>query len=156
MKKRLSLLVLVMCLALVLCSCSESSSSFVTLDDTPPTELEANDLRPNQILIFSTRNDIEYLEFLTDLGPQYEIVDISTGMSTNNYGESYMVTYKTSTEKDVARSYKYYLYKTRIQSEYIAFYNMLDLAKLEIVDISTSLSRSGVDESYVITYRSPI
>lgn len=153
MKKRFSLFLLVVCLALTLCACGESST-IVTLDDIPTIEEEVNNSSTSQISVFSTRKDKEYLEFLTELSSEYEIIDISADMSSG-YGESYMVTYKIN-PKDNAEtiSYKYYLYKTRTQSEYLSFYSTMDFDTYEIVDISTGLS-SGYGQSYVITYRKP-
>ena len=155
MKKRFSLFLLIVCLASALCACGESST-IVTVDDTPSTEAEVNNSSPSQISVFSTRKDKEYLEFLTGLSSEYEIIDISTGMSTYAYGESYIVTYKINTEDNAETiSYKYYLYKTRTQSEYLSFYSTFDFDTYEIVDISTRLSTYVYGESYVITYRKP-
>lgn len=154
MKKRLSLLVLVFCLTLTLCACSKSST-IVTLDDESDAASTATS--PNVVLVFSTRDDKEYLEFLTGIDPKYEIIDISTGMGTYRKGESYVVTYMprkdTSNAENV--SYKYYLYKTRERSEYISFYSSFDFDTYEIVDISTRLSTYYRGESYIITYRKP-
>ena len=153
MKKRFSLFWLVVCLALTLCACSESST-IVSLDDISIIDAEVNNLLPTQISIFSTRKDTEYLKFLTELNSKYEIIDISTGMSSG-YGESYIVTYKFNPKDNSETiSYKYYLFKTRTQSEYLSFYSMFDFDTYEIVDISTGLS-SGYGQSYVITYRKP-
>ncbi len=156
MKKRMSLLVLVVCLALALCACGESST-IVTLDDEGNAVSSVDNTSPNLVSVFSTRDDKEYLEFLTGIDDKYEIIDITTGMSTYRYGESYIVTY--TTKKDVSEkepvSYKYYLYKTREQSEYLSFYSSFDFDTYEIVDISTRLSTYFYGESYVITYRKP-
>ena len=155
MKKRLSLLVLVVCLALALCACGESST-IVTLDDEGNVS-SVDNTSPNLVSVFSTRDDKEYLEFLTGIDDKYEIIDITTGMSTYRYGESYIVTY--TTKKDVSEkepvSYQYYLYKTREQSEYLSFYSSFDFDTYEIVDISTRLWTYYYGESYVITYRKP-
>ncbi len=141
--------VLVICLALMLCACGESSS-VVTIDD------EVSNEPSDTVLIFSTRDDKEYLEFLTDNDAKIHIIDITTGMSTYGKGESYVVTYMTNPDDNAsAVSYKYYLFKTRKQSEYTEFYSSLDFEKYEIVDISTRLSTYGKGESYVITYREP-
>lgn len=156
MKKRFLSFLLVVCLAVTLCACGESTSTIVTLDETPTTDVEANNSSPSKISVFSTREDKEYLEFLTGLSSEYEIIDISTGMYTYAFGESYIVTYKINTENDFKTvSYKYYLYKTRTQSEYLSFYSMFDFDTYEIVDISTRLSTYAFGESYMITYREP-
>lgn len=155
MKKRIYLFLLVVCMTIVLCSCGESSS-IVTLDDTSDTTSEADDSSLNSISIYSTRNDKEYLEFLTDFDDtNYKIIDITTGMDTYMYGESYVVTYTKREEdnKTEVVAYKYYLYKTRDQAEYQSFYSSFDFDKYEIVDISTRLDTYIFGESYVITYR---
>lgn len=156
MKKRLSLLLLVVCLALTLCACGESSS-IVTLDDEGDAVSTENNTSPNLVSVFSTRDDKEYLEFLTENDAKYEIIDITTGMSTYGRGESYVVTYMTKKDDSATEpiSYKYYLYKTREQSEYLNFYSSFNFDTYEIVDISTRLSTYGRGESYVITYRKP-
>lgn len=156
MKKRLSLLALVVCLALSLCACGESST-IITLDDEGGAETSVDNTSPNLVSVFSTRDDKEYLEFLTGIDDKYEIVDITTGMDTYACGESYIVTY--TIKKDVSAtepvSYKYYLYKTREQSEYLSFYSSFDFDTYEIVDISTRLGTYACGESYTITYRKP-
>ena len=99
------------------------------------------------------------MQFLTDFDFQtYEIVDISTGLHTYQHGESYVVTYtkKANTDTVETTSYKYYLYKTRSQQEYISFYSSFDFEKYEIIDISTRLHTYQHGESYVITYREPV
>ena len=156
MKKRLSLLVLVVCLALALCACGESST-IVTLDDDSDAGSTVDNTSPNLVSVFRTRDDKEYLEFLTGIGDKYEIIDITTGMDTYYRGESYVVTYTTKKDNNNAEnvSYKYYLYKTREQSEYISFYSSFDFDTYEIVDISTRLNTYYRGESYVITYRKP-
>lgn len=156
MKKRFLSFLLVVCLAVTLCACGEPTSTIVTLEETPTTDVEANNSSPSQISVFSTRNDEEYLEFLTGLSSEYEIIDISTGMYTYAYGESYIVTYKLNTEDNVKTvSYKYYLYKTRTQSEYLSFYSTFDFDTYEIIDISTHMYTYVYGESYMITYRKP-
>ena len=155
MKKRIYLFLLVVCMTIVLCSCGESSS-IVTLDDTSDTTSETDDSSVNSISIYSTRDDKEYLKFLTTFdNTNYKIIDITTGMETYCYGESYIVTYgkKEDDNANEAVAYKYYLYKTRKQSEYQSFYNSFDFDKYEIVDISTRLDTYIFGESYVITYR---
>lgn len=157
MTKRLVLFLLVVCLSLALCACSSITSEIITLEGATSPASEANTLYSASI--FSTRNDQEYLQFLTDFDFQtYEIVDISTGLYTYHYGESYVVTYtkKTDTDTSETTSYKYYLYKTRSQQEYINFYSSFDFEKYEIIDISARLRTYHYDESYVITYREPI
>lgn len=154
MKKRLSLLLLVACLALTLCSCGDSSS-IVTFDYE---EISTEDnTSPNLVLVFSTRDDKEYLEFLTKNDAKCEIIDITVGMDTYRRGESYVVTYIPK-KNDIATdtiSYKYYLYKTRSQSEYLSFYSTFDFDTYEIVDISARLNTYSRGESYVITFRKP-
>lgn len=156
MKKRLSLLVLVVCLALALCACGESST-IVTLDDEGDAVTTVDNTSQSLVSVFSTRDDKEYLEFLTGIDDKYEIIDITTGMNTYACGESYIVTY--TIKKDVSAtepiSYKYYLYKTRDQSEYLIFYSSFDFDTYEIVDISTRLNTYACGKSYVITYRKP-
>lgn len=157
MTKRFLLFLLVICLSVTLCACGESST-IVSLDDSDNTVSETVDLSASTLSVFTTRDDREYLEFLTTFDNQsYDIVDISTGMSTYACGESYVVTYTKKTETSTAKaiSYKYYLYKTREQSEYLKFYSSFDFDTYEIVDISTMLSTYASFESYVITYREP-
>lgn len=138
---------LTLCLTLMLCACGESSS-VVTVDD------ELGNATPGTLQVYSTRNDADYIDFLIDYYDRIEIIDITTGMSTYGKGESYVITYKVKSDYDTsAVSYKYYLFKTRNQDEYIEFYNELDLNESEIIDISTRLSTYGKGESYVITYR---
>ena len=155
MTKRLVLFFLVICLSLSLCACK--ASEIVTLDGikTPTSE----EVPLYSASVFSTRDDQEYLQFLTDFDSQtYEIVDISTGMVTYGYGESYIVTYQKKTDTNVidTTAYKYYIYKTRSQDEYLSFYSSFDLEKYEILDISTRLTTYGYGESYVITYSEPV
>lgn len=157
MKKRLSLLVLVVCLAFALCACGESST-IVTLDDEGDAVSTVNNTSPSLVSVFSTRDDKEYLKFLTQMNNEYEIIDITTGLNTYCRGESYVVTYMTKKDNSNAESvsYKYYLYKTREQSEYLSFYSSFDFETYEIVDISTWLDTYCRGESYIITYRKPI
>lgn len=157
MTKRLILLFFAICLSLSLCACSGETSEIVTLEGVKSPTTEEGPL--SSISIFRTRNDQEYLQFLTDFNFQnYEIVDISTGMHTYHYGESYVVTYtkKTDTDTSEVKSYKYYIYKTRSQTEYFSFYSSFDFEKYEILDISTRLGTYHYGESYVITYREPV
>ena len=157
MTKRFLLFLLVVCLSVTLCACGESSS-VVTLEDLDNTVSETVCILESPVSVFSTRNDKEYLEFLTTFDNQnYDIVDITTGMHTYYAGESYVVTYtkKTDTSNVKVISYKYYLYKTRDQSEYLKFYSSFDFDTYEIVDISTRLHTYMEGESYVITYREP-
>ncbi|MCI8384773.1 MAG: hypothetical protein HFJ33_08005 [Clostridia bacterium] len=158
MKKRFYLFLLVVCMTVVLCSCGESSN-IVTLDDTSDTTSETVDSSVSSISVYSTRDDKEYLKFLTTFdNTNYKIIDITTGMYTYMNGESYIVTYtkKENDDKTEAVSYKYYLYKTRDQTEYKSFYSSFDFDKYEIVDISTRLYTYMNGESYVITYREVI
>lgn len=157
MKKRLSFLLLVTCLSLVLCACGGTpSTTVVTLPDSDEQLVETNTSQ-NSISIFSTRDDKEYLEFLTVMGNQYEIIDISTCQATYIYGESYVVTYMPKKDNSTEPiTYKYYLFKTRLQSEYVDFYNSFDFDTYEIVDISALLNTYIYAESYMITYRKPI
>lgn len=157
MTKRLVLFFLVICLSQALCACSGETSEIVTLEGVKsPTSEEAP---LSSVSIFSTRDDQEYLQFLTDFDFQtYEIVDISTGMTTYSRGESYVVTYQKKTDKNVidTTAYRYYIYKTRSQDEYLSFYSSFDFEKYEIIDISTRLTTYSRGESYVITYREPV
>ena len=156
MTKRVLLFLLVICLFMTLCACGEVSTT-VTLDDFE--ESETVDSPDGNLFIFSTRSDKEFLEFLTTTfdNQNYVIIDITTGMETTRYGESYMVTYAKKAEKsdEETVSYKYYLYKTREQSEYLKFYSSFDFDRYEIVDISTRLETYFFGQSYVVTYREP-
>lgn len=153
MKKRFFLVAV--CIVFLLSAC-ESESEIITLDDEPIQVSKTND-SSQQILVYKTRIDKEYLKFLTELSSNYEIIDISTGMRTYKYDESYMVTYKLNTDKkEETTLYKYYLYKTRVEEEYKNFYNNFDFDKYEIVDISTNMITYKCEESYMITYREPI
>lgn len=158
MTKRFLLFLLVVYLSVTLCACGGESSTIVTLDDSDNTVSETVDSSASTLSVFSTREDKEYLEFLTTFDNQnYDIVDITTGLDTYYRGESYIVTYtkKTDDSNVDAISYKYYLYKTREQSEYLSFYSSFDFDTYEIVDISTRLDTYYRGESYVITYRKP-
>ena len=158
MTKRFLLFLLVICLSVTLCACGGESSTIVTLDNSDNTVSETVDSSASTLSVFSTREDKEYLEFLTTFDNQnYDIVDITTGLATYARGESYIVTYtkKTDDSNVDAISYKYYLYKTREQSEYLSFYSSFDFDTYEIVDISTRLPTYARGESYVITYRKP-
>lgn len=158
MKKRFYLFLLVVCMTVVLCACGESST-IVTLDDTSDTTSEAVDSSFSPISVYSTRDDKEYLEFLTNFdNTNYKIIDITAGMHTYMNGESYIVTYTKKEDDDETEdvSYKYYLYKTRDQAEYKSFYSSFDFDKYEIVDMSARLHTYMNGESYVITYREVI
>lgn len=93
MSKRLILFFLTICLFLSLCACSGETSEIVTLEGVKNTAAEKTSLYSASV--FTTRNDQEYLQFLTNFDYQnYKIVDISTGMYTYHYGESYLITYR--------------------------------------------------------------
>lgn len=132
------------------------SETVITTEGSQEPVQETNGTNHDQIYIYSTRNSKEYLEFLTNLEEQYEIIDITTGMSTYSRGDSYMVTYKLKDEwknENPQKQYKYYLYETRRQENFLQYYSNLNIEKYEIVDISTRLSTYSRGESYMITYR---
>ena len=163
MKERFSLLVLILFFVFVVCSTfvllvrdADHSTTIVTLDDESVAVSTANNTSPSLsgLSVFSTGDAQEYLKFLEEMN-EYDIIDISTGMSVYYGEESYVVTYKKDDSNAESVSYKYYLYKTREQSEYLSFYSSFDFDTYEIVDISTRLDTYYRGESYVITYRKP-
>lgn len=159
MIKRLLLLVFVICLTLILVLCtSDESSTIMTLDEGGNAVSIVESTSPNLVSVFSTRDDKEYLTFLTQIGDKYEIIDITTSMRTHRSGESYVVTYKAKEDNSNSEnvSYQYYLYKTRKRSEYISFYSSFNFETYQIVDISTQLSSYREGESYIITYRKAV
>ena len=80
MVKRIISILLILCLLFTFCACG-TTSSIVTLDDSE-TNIEES-VSPNNLSVFSTRDDKEYLEFLTTFDFKgYEIIDITTGLNT--------------------------------------------------------------------------
>jgi len=96
MKKRfitfLLAIVMVATLMVVFTSCGDSTDTIIS----EKTESVVGDY-----LLFRTRDVQEYLSFLEEFDEtKYEIVDISTSMTTSGYGsgEFYIVTYKKIAE----------------------------------------------------------
>lgn len=160
MKKRLPLIEILLCtIILIVLFVPKERATVVTMDGSTELKEYTNTNFSNKIEIYSTRSEQEYLEFLTNLGARYEIIDITTGMNTYSRGDSYMVLYKIKDElkhDEPHGYYKYYLFKTRFISEFKQYYGSLDLEKYEIVDISTRLNTYSRGESYMITYREVI
>ena len=141
--------------------CKSPKSKVVTTNGTTYVEYEETTNTNQKILIYSTRRDDEYLDFLTNLEPQYELISVSACMDTYARGESYVVTYKLKDEwsnndnTDTTR-YKYYLFKTRMKADFEQYYNTFNFEKYEIVDISSVLSTYSRRESYMITFREKV
>lgn len=129
-------------------------TTVVSLDSSDAPVLETIVPPGSTLSVFSTSYDTKYLEFLTTFNYQYyDIVDITTCLKTFSHGDSYVVTYskKTETSNVDTISYKYYLFKTNKESDFLDFYSLFDFDTFEIVDISIVLN----GPSYVITYREP-
>lgn len=112
---------------------------------------------------FETENPEEYLEFLSELdGSSKEIVAISNSSYGHKYTgpfNVYTVTYKECEDtKDTNARYKYSLYETEDEQEYLLFLEGID-DEYEIVDISTgtyAFQYTGPYNVYIVTYRKPL
>ena len=163
MIKRLSseiMMLVLVCMCALMCTGCEgfyepSYPNYVAFSSENEDDLS------NRIRVFQTESDEKYLEFLTCLGPQYEIVGVSTGLATYKTGESYMVTYIKRESYDISKkatesaTYKYYLFKTRSQVDYLKFLDELlkTQPEFEIVGTSTRQKTYDYGESYMVTYR---
>lgn len=154
----IGILLTVILILVIYVSSKSPTSKVVTTSGTTYVEYEETTNTNRKILIYSTRRDDEYLDFLTNLEPQYELISLSTCMDTYARGESYVVAYKLKDEwSNIDNTkYKYYLFKTRMKADFEQYYNTFNFEKYEIVGISSFLSTYAKGESYMITFREKV
>lgn len=110
---------------------------------------------------FETEDSEEYLKFLNELDSSntHELVAIGNSTYGRKYSgpfNVYTVTYKICEDKkDTNVQYKYSLFETENEQEYLSFLENLSEDK-EIVDVSVgsyAFQYSGPFNTFIITYR---
>lgn len=132
----------------------------ITLSGCGSSTQKAETKKLSDYSFFETEDSEEYLEFLNELdrSSTQEIVSISNGAYSHTFTchTLYTVTYKVcKNAKDTSTKYKYSLFETEDEQEYLSFLNELS-NEYEIVDISTgtyAFRVTGPYNVFIITYR---